>query len=253
MTHAANAEVRSLGSRGRLSYANCEVEDGRLVLIEPQLFLREILQQAFSRCMPHVQIDSVGGSEDVAPGPARLVVIGINPGPGLDVGALRAIVEKARAQCVEAPIAAILHGEDASLVKTLRALGLVGVVQQSASLAIAVAAVRLMMVGGVFLPPEQTCEQSPPLATQWGRQPCDNAAGPEIGELHGDSPSEKPLTARELDVLKILREGRQNKTIAFTLGISESTVKVHLRNIMKKLNVSNRMQVVLGVGGMRGA
>ena len=47
-------------------------------------------------------------------------------------------------------------------------------------------------------------------------------------------------------MLHSLRSGNQNKIIAYELGISESTVKVHLRSIMKKLNASNRTQVALG-------
>ena len=51
------------------------------------------------------------------------------------------------------------------------------------------------------------------------------------------------FTPREIEVLHRLRQGLQNKIIAYELGISESTVKVHLRNVMKKLNASNRTQV----------
>ena len=51
-------------------------------------------------------------------------------------------------------------------------------------------------------------------------------------------------------MLRSLREGHQNKIIAHRLGISESTVKVHLRNIMKKLNASNRTQVALAMTPM---
>ena len=47
-------------------------------------------------------------------------------------------------------------------------------------------------------------------------------------------------------MLRSLRVGHQNKIIAYELSISESTVKVHLRNIMKKLKASNRTQVALG-------
>jgi len=41
-----------------------------------------------------------------------------------------------------------------------------------------------------------------------------------------------------------LRQGEPNKIIAHELGVSESTVKVHLRSIMSKLKVSNRTQIV---------
>jgi DNA-binding NarL/FixJ family response regulator len=45
--------------------------------------------------------------------------------------------------------------------------------------------------------------------------------------------------------LERLRQGKQNKMIAYELGMCESTVKVHIRHIMRKLNARNRTQVVL--------
>jgi DNA-binding NarL/FixJ family response regulator len=47
-----------------------------------------------------------------------------------------------------------------------------------------------------------------------------------------------------LDLIDLLRSGMQNKLMAFRLGISESTVKAHLRNIMTKLRAKNRTQTV---------
>jgi DNA-binding NarL/FixJ family response regulator len=51
---------------------------------------------------------------------------------------------------------------------------------------------------------------------------------------------ELDLTPRELSVIDLLREGKPNKLIAAQLEMRESTVKVHVRNILKKLNVGNR-------------
>lgn len=53
------------------------------------------------------------------------------------------------------------------------------------------------------------------------------------------------LTRRESDVLKELACGMKNKEIARALYISEETVKVHIRNILKKLNVSTRLAASL--------
>lgn len=62
---------------------------------------------------------------------------------------------------------------------------------------------------------------------------CDEAA---------DCASPEPLTERELDVLKLISQGASNPQIASELHITINTVKVHVRNIMGKLQVENRTQ-----------
>ena len=56
---------------------------------------------------------------------------------------------------------------------------------------------------------------------------------------------EEMLTRREIEVLKLLAEGLFNKEIAYTLSISEKTVKNHVSNIFKKINVSDRTQAAV--------
>lgn len=53
------------------------------------------------------------------------------------------------------------------------------------------------------------------------------------------------LTKREIEVLKLLAEGLFNKEIAFNLAISEKTVKNHVSNIFRKINVSDRTQAAV--------
>jgi len=55
--------------------------------------------------------------------------------------------------------------------------------------------------------------------------------------------TDSDLTAREEEVLRLVAGGSANKEIAFSLSISENTVKYHLRNIMEKLNFKNRAQM----------
>jgi DNA-binding NarL/FixJ family response regulator len=50
----------------------------------------------------------------------------------------------------------------------------------------------------------------------------------------------RELTSRELEVLNLIVEGRTNREIASTLGISDSTVRVHVTSIMNKLDASDR-------------
>jgi len=52
------------------------------------------------------------------------------------------------------------------------------------------------------------------------------------------------VTARELEVLRLVARGRQNKEIARDLAVTERTVKFHLSALMRKLGVGNRMEAV---------
>lgn len=58
-----------------------------------------------------------------------------------------------------------------------------------------------------------------------------------------ERPSE--LTAREVEILRLLGEGRANKEIAVELGISERTARTHVSNILRKLGLSSRTQAAL--------
>ena len=57
-------------------------------------------------------------------------------------------------------------------------------------------------------------------------------------------PKEKtPLSTRELEVLQLVAKGLSNREISETLFISEHTVKSHLKNILSKLHLDNRVQL----------
>ena len=59
------------------------------------------------------------------------------------------------------------------------------------------------------------------------------------------SPTEEPLTGRELVILKLVAQGLPNQEIAEKLVISERTVRTHVSNILGKLHLANRTQAAL--------
>jgi two-component system nitrate/nitrite response regulator NarL len=61
---------------------------------------------------------------------------------------------------------------------------------------------------------------------------------------HSDESFES-LTPKEAELLGLLVEGESNKEIANALHVSENTVKIHLRNIMEKLHLHNRLQIAV--------
>ncbi len=92
---------------------------------------------------------------------------------------------------------------------------------------LAVAGLRLVLAGGTFVPDcvLDVCSDAP----------CAPHASGDIETL--------ALTGRELDVLHRLKRGRQNKVIAYELGIGQSTVKVHVRSIMRKTATALRSPI----------
>jgi DNA-binding NarL/FixJ family response regulator len=86
--------------------------------------------------------------------------------------------------------------------------------------------IRLVRAGGTFVPPSSLHLQ-----------------GTTGKSLTPRTAMNQQFTPRQIAVLTQLTQGKANKIIAYELAMSESTVKVHIRNIMKKMNASNRTEV----------
>jgi DNA-binding NarL/FixJ family response regulator len=56
--------------------------------------------------------------------------------------------------------------------------------------------------------------------------------------------ADEPISSRELEVLSLMASGKRNKEIAGDLSIAEDTVKMHVRNILSKLQVNDRTEAV---------
>lgn len=70
-------------------------------------------------------------------------------------------------------------------------------------------------------------------------------AQPLVAPQASASAEREKLTSRERDIVQCLARGESNKEIARNLDVAESTVKIHIQNILKKLNLSSRVQVAV--------
>jgi DNA-binding NarL/FixJ family response regulator len=68
---------------------------------------------------------------------------------------------------------------------------------------------------------------------------------PAVAARLAEHLGEEDLTARELDVLRLIRDGYKNKQIADKLFISENTVNFHIKNLVGKLGANDRTQAVM--------
>jgi DNA-binding NarL/FixJ family response regulator len=98
-------------------------------------------------------------------------------------------------------------------------------------------ALQIVLAGGVFVPPLE----DPPLAPI-GDGTATSAAQP-LQRL-----SALGLTARQMQVFRLIVQGKPNKVIARDLGVAESTVKAHVKPILKALNVTSRVGAILKMG-----
>jgi len=110
-------------------------------------------------------------------------------------------------------------------------LGAAGFIPKTSSSRVMLSALKLVLSGGVYLPPA-LLEQGPPGG--------DHDGMPMAGESAIAS-----LTPRQREVLALLGQGKSNKEIARVLELAEGTVKLHVTAILKALNVNNRTRAVV--------
>jgi two-component system nitrate/nitrite response regulator NarL len=67
----------------------------------------------------------------------------------------------------------------------------------------------------------------------------------QVGNHVTATPEREKLTPRELETIVCLVRGESNKEIARSLDVAESTIKIHVQNILKKLNLSSRVQIAV--------
>jgi DNA-binding NarL/FixJ family response regulator len=121
------------------------------------------------------------------------------------------------------PVVIVSGVNDPQMIRTLLAGGARGYIPKFASSEQLLDALRRVLSGQVYVPDAVFLPQ------------------PQSPLNSGESAR---LTARQLQILPLLAEGMPNKRIAAALGLTEGTVKQHLKDLFRRLNASNRTQAV---------
>ncbi|WP_310497829.1 response regulator transcription factor [Sandarakinorhabdus sp.] len=129
--------------------------------------------------------------------------------PRVGVAAIRKAAPAAR-------ILIVTGTRDAALMQDLLAMGVAGCLAKTATPAMVIAAIDMALAGGTVLP--------------------DWLGLPEPG------PPRPSLSPRQAEVARLLAAGRPNKDIARTLGVSPSTTKTHVAQLLAILGVTNRTE-----------
>jgi DNA-binding NarL/FixJ family response regulator len=181
-----------------------------------------------------VRVLSDPGQLETAPDiHGRIQAVIINAGPErLSSATIAHLLSRVGEILPEIPVTVLSDLEDAQSIREAFDQGVRGYIPTSLASPVAIEAVRLVCVGGTFAPPAALLSH-------------DDYAQRVTGRL-----TIERFSPRQSQILDCLRRGMANKLIAYELNMCESTVKVHIRNIMKKLNATNRTQVAYITRGL---
>ncbi|WP_433029304.1 response regulator [Actinomycetospora sp. CA-053990] len=206
----------------------------RLLLVDDQALFREALATLLGVRDDVVVVGEAGDGEEAVRRAAELapeVVLMDLRMPVLDgVAATRRL----RAEQPDVRVIALTtFDDDEDVFAALRA-GAVGYLLKDVSSARLVEAVLTAAAGGSVLEPSVAAK----VVARVARLPADEPA-------RRAQPLVVPLSEREVDVLRLLADGRSNREIAGRLHLAEGTVKNHVTNVLGKLGARDRTQAAL--------
>ncbi|AWK87176.1 response regulator transcription factor [Azospirillum thermophilum] len=147
-------------------------------------------------------------------------------------------LHQVQAQQPGVPVVIISASETLSDIRGALDHGATGYIPKSSSVKVMMGALNLVFSGGIYVPPGALTAATAEAAPRRRQiEVVDRGAG------YG-------LTQRQREVLECLRLGKSNKQIAYELGLSEGTVKIHVTAIFKSLGVKNRTQAVIAAAAM---
>jgi DNA-binding NarL/FixJ family response regulator len=211
--------------------------DSAIAIVDPSRLRRECLRLAMSQHSPERRVTEAGTADELihlvgAGSHFDLVLVGAATSEHIDLRQIEAL----RRAVPETPIVVVAETDNPQRARQILSTGARGFLPASLSLRVLMGAIDLVLAGGVYVP-SSLIESNPPQ-----RQ----------GSWQGASQVSEPwseLTRRQRDVLALISQGKSNKLIADALTMSESTVKAHVKQIIKRLNVANRTQAALVATG----
>lgn len=217
---------------------NSPSEAARFLIIDDHPLFREALHSAVQMAYPEAETvearSIVEAMEVLAKGTSfDLALLDLSMP---DVSGFNGLLEL-RTSYPRLPVVIVSGHEDARIVSEALSYGAAGFIPKSARKSELADAIRTVMDGSVFVP--RNYESTPPDSDTADRADV-------VSRL-------SRLTPQQLRVLRMLRQGLLNKQIAYELQVGETTVKAHVSEILRKLNVYSRTQAVIEVSKLDNA
>jgi DNA-binding NarL/FixJ family response regulator len=213
-------------------------DPGKVAVVHPRALNRECLVQTLQEFNPDISLCAVASLEELRnvrseiPVSAILLVLGekrtTDP-------AVMAELQDLVVSAGTTPVVVVAEADDPAAILAALEAGVRGYLLTSSSAKVIGEAIAVARSGGEFVP----------AATILGMKHV-------IGNGHEKPSLSDPFTGRQRAVANAIRQGKPNKIIAYELNMCESTVKVHIRSIMKKLKATNRTEIAYKLTQMLG-
>ena len=141
--------------------------------------------------------------------------------------------EKIHSKANGAKIIIISGSKNIRDIECSLALGVVGYIPKRSDTNILIAALKLILEGGMYIPPTEPNDGLPKVG-----HPCE-------GLRKHPSGAQIKLTPRQREVLTLIAKGKSNKQIAYELGISQATIKLHINALLRALGAINRTHAII--------
>lgn len=217
---------------------NAASEVARFLIIDDHPLFREALHSAVRIAYPEVdtvEARSIGEAlellSETRPFDLALLDLSMPDVHGFD-GLLQL-----RTRYPHLPVVIVSGYEDPKIISEALSYGAAGFIPKSARKDDLAAAIRSVMEGAIYVPETYKAEQM----------------DPESSDRADMVQRLSRLTPQQLRVLQMLRQGMLNKQIAYELQVGETTVKAHVSEILRKLNVYSRTQAVIEVSKLDNA
>jgi len=208
-------------------------QDSVVALVDQSRLRRECLKLALTEHESAWRILDLASAEDVlrlAEGGQKfdLLLLGAATAELVDLQQ----IERLHQALPETPIVVVAENDNSHRARLILNAGTRGFLPASLSLKVLLGALDLVLAGGDYVPSSLMMDTGSP-----------RAASTPSPKRQNEPWSE--LTRRQRDVLALIAQGKSNKLIADALTMSESTVKAHVKQIIKRLHVANRTQAAL--------
>ena len=203
-----------------------------LLVVDDHALFREGLRALLANISPGVVINeaaSVEGAIDECRSTTfRMVLLdlGLSSSNGLDTLALF------RSAVPEIPVIVLSGDQDPRHIRSALDLGAVGFIPKSHTSELMIAALRFVLAGGIYLPPNLLHDDS-------------ETDGPNAAESGAVAAAFARMSSRQKEVATLLLQGKSNKVIARRLDLSEGTVKAHVSAVFQIIGAKSRVEAAI--------